>query len=115
MDSKISFGNLGENYAARILQENGYQIIDRNFRTKFGEIDIIAVDKDTLVFIEVKTRWGKKYGSPEEAVTPRKITKIKRVAEIFINKNKNLPKKLRIDVVAIEVKNENQISAKIIS
>lgn len=114
MTNKRRFGDLGEEYAVGLLKKNGYKIIDRNFRTKFGEIDMVALQDDNLVFVEVKTRWSKKYGAPEEAVTPRKIARIKRAAQIYMWENKNLPKKLRIDIVAIEIRENIVISSKII-
>lgn len=125
------FGEIGENYAARLLKKNGYIIIDKNFRTKVGEIDIVAVDPsvkattelgrtssgqggDTLVFVEVKTRRSKKYGRPEEAVTPKKLKKIIKAGQIYVKLNSNLPQKLRVDIVAIEVWGDKVTSAKII-
>lgn len=112
--SKQDLGKLGEIFAVKLLKANNYKIIDRNFRTKFGEIDVVAIDNDTLCFVEVKTRWGRKYGSPEEAVTFRKIARIKKAASLYIKKYTNLPKKYRIDVVAIEIENGKVASAKII-
>jgi len=112
--SNTSLGKLGEKYAELLLQEKGYKVIDRNVRSRFGEIDLIAIDKDTLVFVEVKTRWSSRFGSPEEAVTPKKLQKIKRTAEYFSLTQPKLPKKLRIDVVAIEIENSKVVRAKII-
>jgi|SRR3990172_3142448 len=114
MKGKRGYGESGEEYALTLLKNNGYQIIQRNFRSKIGEIDIIALQSGNLVFIEVKTRWSAKFGKPEEAVTPRKLNKIKRIGEYYIMTHPNLPKKLRIDVVAIEVEGGNVKSAKII-
>ncbi len=108
------YGDFGEIYAIKLLNKNNYQIIERNFRCKIGEIDIIAIKNDTLVFVEVKTRWSKKYGKPEEAVTPSKLRKIKRVGEYYCITNPHLPKKLRVDVVAIEMDRGKIKSAKII-
>lgn len=108
------FGKAGENYAANLLSDKGYQIITRNFRSRFGEIDIIAIDKDTLVFIEVKTRLNKKFGEPQEAVTVSKLNKIKKVGEFFSLTHPTLPKKFRIDVVAINLEAGSFLSAKII-
>lgn len=108
------YGDLGEEYAVKLLQKKGYKIIDKNFRSKFGEIDIIAKEGDTLVFVEVKTRWSKKYGKPEEAVTPSKIVKIKKTADYYCLTHSTLPKRMRIDVVAIEVKEGRVTSAKLI-
>lgn len=109
-----SFGKLGEDYATELLARSGYKILTRNFRSKFGEIDIVAQDADTLVFVEVKTRWSKKFGSPEEAVNPQKLFKIKKTAEYFSLTHPTLPKKLRIDVVAIEIEGGKVVSSKII-
>lgn len=110
-----NYGKIGEDYAIWLLEKNGYEILERNFRSKFGEIDIIAKKtSDTLVFVEVKTRWSKRYGLPQEAVTPRKIYKIKRVGEYYSLTHPYLPKKLRIDVVAINIANGGVDSAKII-
>jgi putative endonuclease len=68
-----TFGKIGEDRAAKLLRNKGYKIIEQNYTTKLGEIDLIAIDVDTLVFVEVKTRWSKKFGNPEEAVNLRKL------------------------------------------
>ena len=67
---RINLGKRGEDIAARFLLEKGLALIARNFRDKFGEIDIIAKDRETLVFVEVKTRRSHRFGLPQEAVTP---------------------------------------------
>jgi putative endonuclease len=109
------YGDLGEDYAAKLLKSHNYRILARNYKTKFGEIDIVAEDAGgTLVFIEVKTRWSRKFGKPEEAVTPRKLAKIRKAGEYFTLTHPNLPKRLRIDVVAIYVEKGEVSSAKII-
>lgn len=107
-------GALAEDFAAKFLSKEGYRIIDRNFRSKFGEIDIIALHENHLVFIEVKARWSLKFGRPEEAVTPGKIWKITRTAEYYSLMHKDLPKSLRIEVVALEIENGHLKSARII-
>ena len=112
--SKRSFGDLGEDYAVRLLEKKGYKIIERNFKTKLGEIDIVARVDDSLIFVEVKTRWSKKFGLPEEAVTPWKLAKIRRVAQYFFISHPRLPQKGQIEVVAIEVEDGKVNSAKII-
>jgi putative endonuclease len=113
--STKDLGNFGETYAGELLIKNGYKIIDKNFRCKVGEIDLIAIKDSILVFIEVKTRISKKFGLPEEAVTPRKIGKIKRTADWYLNLYPNLPKKHRIDVVSILMEDRNVIREKIIN
>lgn len=95
------FGKKGEELAEKYLQKLGYKILTRNFRCKLGEIDIIAQDRNILVFIEVKTRWSKKFGLPEEAVTPWKIKSIIKTGEYFKMLHPELPESLRIDVAAI--------------
>ena len=105
---------MGEDYAVKLLKKEGYQIIKRNFTTKLGEIDIVTRVGNSLIFVEVKTRWSKKYGAPEEAVTPWKLAKIRRVAQYFLISHPHLPQKATIEVVAIEVEGGKVTSAKII-
>jgi len=108
-------GKLAEDFAVKLLTDKGYRVIDRNFRSKFGEIDIVALKDGYLVFAEVKARWSLKFGKPEEAVTPSKLWKIGRTGEYYSLLHPNLPKKLRIDVVAIEIEGEKVSSARIIN
>lgn len=103
-----SLGNLGENLALKYLKNNGYQIITRNFSSKFGEIDIIAKEDSTLVFIEVKTRFSQAFGLPEEAITPWKVKKIIKAGEYYKNFHPELPESLRIDAVVIELDNQGK-------
>ena len=114
MKGKRGWGQAGEEYASELLKKNGYKILGRNFKCKIGEIDIIAKDRDTLVFVEVKARWSKKYGTPQEAVNSRKLYKIRRTGEYYLMTHPNSPRKLRIDVVAIEMDNGKAKSSKII-
>lgn len=114
MDKK-EIGFSGEKYAANLLIRYGYKLLERNFRTNFGEIDLIALKDDTLIFIEVKTRKSRKFGKPEEAVTPYKLKKIERVGELYSKMHTNLPVKLRIDVVSLEILGKKVISEKIIT
>jgi|SRR3989344_5665662 len=114
MKGKRGWGAWGEEYAAKLLTGKGYRIVEKNFRCMLGEIDIVAIDNDTLVFVEVKTRWSRKFGLPEEAVNERKLYKIRRVADFYLLQNKSALKKQRIDVVAIQIENNQVNSAKII-
>ena len=102
MDKK-TLGARGESLAARHLQSNGYRIITRNFRTRNGEIDLIATHRNTLIFIEVKTRIGNLYGQPQEAITPWKLRALIRTAQYYKMLNPTLPESMRIDMVAIEL------------
>lgn len=110
----LKLGVLAENFAAKLLQNKGYRILDRNFRSKFGEIDIIATLDDSLVFVEVKARWSQKFGLPEEAVTLQKLYKIRKTGEYYSLLHPELPQKLRIDVVALEIQNGAVAASKII-
>ena len=91
-------GRLAENMAEQSLTQKGYQILERNFANRFGEIDIIAKDKDVLVFVEVKAKKGLEFGLPEEMINQGKLQRVKNMAMIYM-KGQNLA--CRIDVVAI--------------
>ena len=102
-----AFGKSGEEAAARYLKSKKFRIIQRNFRFFRGEIDIIAYDRKTLVFIEVKTRKSNEFGPPEEAVTHSKQRQIKRVAKGFIAKNHLREVKCRFDVLSLSFDEKN--------
>ena len=103
-------GILGEKAARDFLGENGYDIIETNYRCPEGEIDIIAQQEETLVFIEVRTKSGWRYGSPEESITPAKMEKLRTVAAHYGQNRGNLPALWRIDVVAVQMDGDNRIS-----
>jgi putative endonuclease len=94
-------GKSGEELAVTLLKENGYKILARNFKTKIGEIDIVACDKDTISFVEVKTRQSDRFGSPMEAVSYPKRRQISKAALTYLKDNNLLNKKARFDVVSI--------------
>lgn len=100
-------GKYGEDLACLFLQKQGYKIIERNFRIRGGEIDIVAVDGETLVYVEVKTRTSHAFGSATEAVTPWKLRSLVRTAKFYKNARKNLPELERIDVVGIDLMDVN--------
>ncbi|MHB8105738.1 MAG: YraN family protein [Dehalococcoidales bacterium] len=102
-------GALGEKIAAEFLVKNSYQIIEKNYRCSDGEIDIIAIQRDTLVFIEVRTKRSRIFGSPEESITLRKKERLKTLAERYGQEHENLPPKWRIDVVAIEMEKSGNV------
>lgn len=95
------FGNRGERLAAQMLKGKGYVILARNCRNRCGEIDIIARDGDTIVFVEVKTRSEHTEGRPEEAVTRTKQRQITRAASAWLQQHKLHQHRCRFDVVAI--------------
>lgn len=99
-------GFLAEDLAVKALQDKGYKILERNFKDRFGEIDIIAKDKDVLVFVEVKAKKGIVFGLPEEMINSNKLRKIQKMAEIYID-GKTIP--CRIDVVAIILSETNEL------
>jgi len=94
-------GKKGEDLALRFLKKNGYRIIERNYVCKMGEMDIIAREKDTLAFIEVKTRTSTAFGPPQLAVNASKQRQMSKVALNFLKEKKLEEVKARFDVVAI--------------
>ncbi len=94
-------GNGGEDLAVRYLQDKGYKILSRNFKTKLGEIDIIARENKTIVFVEVKTRKSDYFGLPREAVTASKQRKIRMVATQYLKLHGGLNQECRFDVIDI--------------
>lgn len=96
----------GEELAVKFLKEKGYKIIERNFRKGYGEIDIVATYKNILVFVEVKTRTSGAYGTPFEAITYFKLRTLTKTAEFYKHTHANLPDQLRIDAIAVILKNE---------
>lgn len=99
----VTIGKYGEDLACRYLLKSGYKIIERNFRTRSGEIDIIARDGQTLVYIEVKSRSNNDFGTPEESVTASKLRFLERAAKFYRARRKNLPQLERIDVVSVDL------------
>jgi putative endonuclease len=98
MDRK-TFGNIGETLAAKYLENKGYQILEMNFSNKIGEIDIIAKQKDTIVFVEVKSRISTQFGLPREAVTAHKQYKIRTTALSYLKQKRLLDSLCRFDVI----------------
>jgi putative endonuclease len=95
-----ALGIKGETLAVKFLKGEGYKIITRNYKTSIGEIDIIAKDRDTIVFVEVKTRSDEFFGQPFEAVNNRKRQKMKNLALLYLKKQKKeFP--VRFDVLSI--------------
>jgi putative endonuclease len=108
MSSK-NFGDIGEDIAYGYLETQGYKILEHNYRFRIGEIDIIAEEGDTLVFIEVKTKSNKDFGLPQEMVNYKKQQKLIRLAQAYLTeKNLSEDKAWRIDVVAITKNKDSQ-------
>jgi putative endonuclease len=96
-------GTCGEEAACEFLKKKGYKIVQRNFRCRLGEIDIVAKNKVCLVFVEVRTKTGIDFGSPEESVTRAKKDKLIITALAYINTLKQAPESWRIDFIAVEL------------
>lgn len=104
MDSRHSLGKKGEDFIARYLQKKGYQILDKNFHSRFGEIDIIAKTNNEIVFVEVKTRRGSIFGSGLEAIHTKKMRGLIKTAYIYLKKN-NITLPMRFDACEVEFRN----------
>jgi putative endonuclease len=102
-------GILGEALAGRYLHERGYQIIDRNYRTREGEVDIVATKDDCLIFFEVRTKRSRAFGTPEESITTKKMEHLRAAAHKYIETHVNLPQSWRIDVFCIELDKQDHL------
>lgn len=96
-----SLGRRGEELAASYLEEKGWLILQRNYRSEAGEVDIVAQDGGCLVFVEVRARSSKEYGSPEESITPAKAQRLIEVAQGYLQEQGESERQWRIDLVAI--------------
>ena len=94
-------GNRGEEIAVRYLKKQRYTILERNYRSRYGEIDIICSRDQVIVFVEVKTRTSTSYGSPEESITRSKQEHIRKVALIYLESYPHPFKEMRFDVIGI--------------
>lgn len=102
MSSNLHLQILGENLARIHLQDKGYKVLEMNYRSKrWGEIDIVALDGNTLVFVEVKTRTGLLHGTPLEAITKHKIQKLMRTAQFYISFNKPQQTSYRFEAIGV--------------
>ena len=99
---KKLLGRAGEKEACKFLKSNGYEILDTNYRTYVGEVDIVAKQGEEIVFVEVKTRSGDEYGTPAEAVTRKKQEKYFKVAQEYLIKTSRTSSSCRFDVIEIE-------------
>jgi len=105
--SKTNTGQRGEKLAQRFLKKQGYKILATNYQNKLGEIDIIAQDKNTLVFVEVKTRTSAHFGLGKEAVDRHKQRQIVKVAQVYLKQHySGEDVKVRFDVIGIDLEKE---------
>jgi putative endonuclease len=107
LNIRQKFGEKSESIAVSYLKKQGYKILEQNYRTKLGEIDIIAREKGTIAFIEVKARKSKNFGNPKWAVTPKKQRKISMVALQYLKTTMQSNVKARFDVVSIISSQDN--------
>lgn len=111
MEKKFNLktGKLGEDIAEKFLKEKGYKIISRNFKTKYSEIDLIVVKNKFLVFVEVKTRVGDNFGSPEGAINRKKRSRLEKAARAFTAFN-NWEGPFRIDAICIVLDKNHKVN-----
>jgi putative endonuclease len=98
-----STGALGEKLAADFLKKRGYRILETNYRCRWGEIDLVAQQKDYLVFVEVRTKSNRDFGSPEESINAGKKRHMERAASYYQQVHEHLPEQWRIDLVAVDL------------
>lgn len=108
-DYRRKIGEKGEGIAADFLLEKGYQIVERNYTSRYGEIDLVAWDSDCVVFVEVKTRTNQSFGAPETSVTPVKLERIEKAALMWMQAHPESPDDWRIEVVAIMMNDRHQV------
>jgi putative endonuclease len=101
--TRQNLGEIGENLACLALEQRGYAILDRRYRRRRGEIDIVALDGPTLVFVEVKARDGRDFGCGGESVTARKRRRLVDVALEYLSRHRITGRPCRFDVVSIEI------------
>lgn len=106
--ARSQLGHQGEDLAVAFLQSRGFRVLDRNWRIRLGEIDIIAEYKGCIHFVEVKTRRSSTYGYPEEAVTPAKVRVIARVGEAWLLGQSKPFSGFQVDVITIELQTQNK-------
>jgi putative endonuclease len=103
MAEKDELGRRGEDVAAEWCEAQGLRVVDRNWRCREGEIDLVALDGDEVVVVEVKTRSGTGWGTALEAVTPKKLARLRRLAGAWCQEHPGVGHGVRIDVVGITV------------
>jgi putative endonuclease len=101
--SRQKLGRLGEELAAGYLEKQGFSLVQRNWRCSLGEVDIVAREGETIVFVEVRARRGDRFGSPEESLTPSKQTRLIDLAQTYLQENQQSDVGWRIDVIAIRL------------
>ena len=103
MTKKFVLGQKGEELAWKFLERKGYALLERNVRSKVGELDLVCRDRGWIVFVEVKTRVSNEFGRPEESVTPWKLTKLSRAGQRYLLTVDKGNASWRIDVIAVDL------------
>ena len=103
MSRRKQTGRQGEEIAAKYLTDKGYKILQRNWYCSTGELDIVAENDDTLIFVEVRTRRGDRFGTAEESITPVKQARLVELAQTYLQEVAPLHQSWRIDVVAVQL------------
>ncbi len=101
MAQKDELGRWGEGIAAEFLEDGGYSVIQRNWRSPLGEIDIVAIKDGCTAFVEVKTRSSTRYGHPFEAISTHKLARLRRLAQSWCRQQDPHPDRIRIDAIAV--------------
>jgi putative endonuclease len=108
-DDRQKLGRWGEKLAAERLESHGYKVLDRNWRCRRGEIDLVVKEGDVLVFVEVKTRRGRDYGTPEEALTRYKAKRLLELGQRYILERNLEDVEWRVDLVAVELDQQGKL------
>jgi putative endonuclease len=108
-DYKRRLGQRGEDIAVAYLRRQGYLVLDRNWRCPAGELDVVAREGETLAFVEVRTRRGERFGTPEESITPAKGAKLVELAQTYLQEKGLTDQNWRIDVVAVELEQGDKV------
>lgn len=103
MGTKQELGKMGEGWAARFLKEKGFRIVDCNFRTRWGEIDIVARKRKEYFFVEVKTRQSLDYGHPLESLPPYRVARLEKMAQFYALRRRLLDRPLHLSLLGIDL------------
>lgn len=100
-NTNVKTGKLGEKAAEKFLKKKKYKILKRNFRTRFGEIDLIVKFLNTIIFVEVKTKTGDRFGEPWEMIDKRKLEQVKKMGQVYLTEKGLSETACRIDVIGV--------------
>ncbi len=108
--AKTKLGTQGENAACKLLESRGYRILERNYRCRYGEIDIVAMDGDCTVFVEVRAKRSRSFGSPEESLSKTKQRRLTTTALTYLQDCETPPVEWRIDLVSVRYSAGNELA-----